>query len=659
MTQRLWRYDLRQKRTIAVCLTWLAAFSLSGCLIDSEVPDTDSSPVRLTFLHTSDIHSRLIPYEFQPNATDQNLGLLPENAPFGGAARMAYLLKRERERSQRVLHLDSGDCFQGAPIYNFAQGEAELRFMSLVRPDAVVIGNHEFDSGVRNYVEQLRRWKNFANLAANYVFPDPKDPNNHQLGNFSEAYSIHNLDGIRVGVIGMANLSSLNSIGEGGNSLQLLPLEQNTVLQHYVTFLRPHVDILTIVSHLGLEEDRDLITGYEHTVRRDRLEPDWEIVEDFGNGNVRVFIPGVSGVDIIFGGHLHTVLNPPQVVEAPDGRETIMVHSGAFAKFVGRFDAVIDNDPDNKEPYRRKKVLSHKFQIFPVDNRLKYLEDPAVVRVMQPYEMRLNQRFDLTRVVGYAPKLIPRRGSSDSADSPLGNLVAEAMRVRRRVEAEFALTNTLGIRDNLFPGPITLESMFNVFPFENSVSVIYMSGYDVQDLFDFITMRGASRGCQAQAQIAGARFVQNCAQVIANDRFPENYKRPGENVLINGVPVELNGSYKVAANDYIAAGGSGFQVLRRNTQKFNTGVSLRDALVDYMQTFPTCAEYAEKSGVCGLGDPESVRLCAELTAYANAPCVTAEQDGRIGTKLVLGEDQGAVDDDDDKINDDQGGGGTR
>lgn len=613
--------------------------------------------MRLTFLHTSDIHSRLVPYTFEPSATDESLGLLAENAPYGGAARLAYLVKRERERSQRVMHLDSGDCYQGAPIGNFKQGEAEIRFMSMLKTDAVVIGNHEFDSGVNTYVNQLSQWMKYTNLAANYVFPDWKNPNNNQLGKYAQPFAIYDLEGVKIGVIGMANLSSLNSIGEGGNSLGITPMEQNSVVRHYVDFLHPIVDLVAIVSHLGMHEDEEVIRGYEHIVnvecnenvkdRRYCLQPDWEVIEYLPENRARVWIPGVSDVDIIFGGHLHIALNPPKVVEAPNGRHTLIVHSGAFAKYLGRLDVMVEPDKvviDGEERTLGKKIATHKFQLFPVDNRLAAFEDAEVARMMEPYLLGLNRDLDLSRVIAYAPRLIPRRGNSNSGDSPLANLLTEAMRARRRVEAEFSITNTLGIRDNIYPGPITLETMFNIMPFENTVTVMYLSGRDVQDLFDFVTFRSASRGCQPQAQIAGVRFTQNCARVLENERTGETI-HAAEDILINGAPIDPNGTYKMATNNYVAAGGSGFQVLKRNTQKFDTGVSLRDSFIDYVTThFPSCSVYAVETGVCDLDDPESQRVCEELRKYPDVPCIEGAQDGRIQQKFVLSEDAGKVKD---------------
>src|SRR5689334_9812823 len=99
----------------AMCL----GLAPGACTYEGDVPDLDGQDVHLTLLHTADWHSRLFPYDFTVGQVDENLGLVQENGPFGGAARMSYLIQRERARSARVLHLDSGDVFQGAPIFNY------------------------------------------------------------------------------------------------------------------------------------------------------------------------------------------------------------------------------------------------------------------------------------------------------------------------------------------------------------------------------------------------------------------------------------------------------------------------------------------------------------------------------------------------------------
>ncbi len=539
----------------------------------------------------------------------------------------------------------------------------EFRFLSEIRLDAAVIGNHEFDAGALNFVQKARDFAQFPLLAANYYWDVPTDTtSSNGAAQVSSPYTIRMLKGLRVGVIGMANLSSLNSIVEGGNSLQVTPLEQNEVARAYVDLLRPVTDLIVIVSHLGLHEDQELVLGYEAYYEYERAKPfiereknPWQILEWSGEeGNpksvVRVQIPGVSGIDVILGGHLHVVLNPPQSITDPTGRKVLLAHSGAFSKYVGRLDVVVKMP---EEPSADgAELVSHDYRAFPLDalwcddamrahyrqnfwdpgefaiqpnvrqaiENCRNLEDRPTTHLLQQYILGMDFNLQLTSIFSYAPRDVARRNNSTGGDSPLGNVAADSMRKRRRVEAEMAITNSLGIRDNLYAGVVTQEAMFNVFPFENTINIMYLSGVEMQEMFDFVAERSAERGCVSQAQISGARFTMDCAQVQINDlRIPctpgepvekwcpqedrqghapwqcledvdgsRCWAHPAIDIQINGKALDPNGTYRIAVNDYIAKGGSGFRVLKRNTTRIETGISLRDSLIGYMQGACTC-----------------------------------------------------------------------
>jgi len=643
---------------------------LVSCMptLDGTQEDLSGQQVHLTILHTSDIHSRLIPYDFIPNKSDVDLGLIPEAGPFGGVTRMASLIKRERAKSERVLHVDSGDSFQGAPIFNLNKGEAEFKYQSMIHLDAAVIGNHEFDAGLANWVQKTKDFATFPELACNYIWDTAKNVDNLKASEITEPYTIKNIRGVRVGIIGMGNLSTLTSLSEGGNSLQATPLEQNEAARQYVDLLKPVVDLVVVVSHLGLTEDQNLIQGYDAYFKYGRVKAfiqrkdnPWTVVQWFGpegqdDSVVEVTIPGVSGIDNIFGGHLHIVLNPPQQLIDPSGRKVILTHSGAFAKFLGRLDLVLQMPPKGGSP-EGAEVLSYHYRVFPVDSLWcndamhdyyknnfwepgQFQSDPSVVaaekecvteedrettQLLQPYILGMDFGLQLPSIFAYAPTDIVRRNNSTGGDSPLGNLLSDSMRKRQGVNAAFALTNSLGIRDSLYAGPLTQENMFNVFPFENTINIMYLGGGELQELLDFVTDKSAERGCVGQAQISGGRFTMDCAQSELNalqltcdasvsgdqngvdcnsygdhsthnpwqcipDEFGQGrcYAHSASDIQINGEPLEPLGTYKIAVNDYIAIGGSGFKVLKRNTTRFETGISLRDSLIGYMQAFCSC-----------------------------------------------------------------------
>ena len=132
---------------------------------------------------------------------------------------MARLLKRERKRAERVLHLDSGDCFQGAPIFNLNNGEAEFSFLSRMRPGR---------GGDRQPRVRRRRcstsWRRRATTPPSRCWRPttsgtaPTSPATTQAALNTAPYTIRNVQGLRVGIIGMANISSLNSL-VGGRQL--------------------------------------------------------------------------------------------------------------------------------------------------------------------------------------------------------------------------------------------------------------------------------------------------------------------------------------------------------------------------------------------------------------------------------------------------------
>lgn len=698
-----------------------AAFA-PGCGGDGE---TQTSPcgkaegqtcqVNLTLIHTSDIHSRLIPFEQVITQVDSDLGLgqLNSVANVGGVARMAYVIGRERARSERVLHLDSGDCFQGAPIFNFFAGEPEVRSLSAMGVDAAVVGNHEFDRGALNVATQMRRWANFGVLAANYKFENPDLPNSGFLGTVARPFQVFNQGGLKVAVIGMANLSSLSSVFDQPNRSGITPLNTAEVAQFYVDLLRPHVDLIVMLTHLGLDIDQRMVRN-------------------------------TTGIDVVLGGHNHVVINPPQQIsdcssdpqnpgfvwtpdptqqvdtdaipkddadpafKGPTGdydpdnhpfqtkrrcrpRRVVIAHSGAFAKYVGRLDLVLSNDPtqvsptgipEDYDPVNGYELLSSRYQAFPIDDSVP--EDPVMVDMLQPYKRGLDTAADLDILVGYSPDG-SRRISGNGGDSPLGNLVATAMWLRLGVQTDFSLTNSTGVRADINPGPITIEQMYNVFPFDNSITKMQLSGLEVKEMFDFTARRAASRGCTTQVQIAGARIRLNCAGCASNTdvsctldeecasvggtcnqdtkkcvvgacaeeiyighiRNGDAYKRcvtddqcKGSDGIVHAGQCDRSGGgpdgiclsriaktnlYELATSTYLAGGGSGFRVLQRNTTQVDTKIQQRDALTDYLRAGKPCG-WDSKNG------PDGLRVCTtDADCGGNTVCACAGSSEETGS----------------------------
>ncbi len=590
-----------------------AVTAVFGCTAEGTDIAYPGQDIRMTFLHTTDSHSKILPYRYVPNSWDERLGINrcpaekllsdcqscigykreevgdPEaeinvsgecsdcvffsrfeelctdclsgsydnaeclacledtrSAPsctdytYGGAARVAWAIAKERERSLRVAHVDTGDYFQGAPVFNLFAGEPEVRALATMGVDVGVIGNHEFDGGAKRLAEVLFKFAAFPVLNANYMWDAPDDVNSTSLGELVSPFFIRDYNGLKVGYIGMGNLRSLNSLGDADNSMGARALETDQVIATYVPMIRSQVDLVVVLSHLGVHGD----------VQMAKNNPD---------------------IDIIFGGHDHVVIYPPLEIVNPEGETTLVVHSGVNYKCVGRLDIVV----------RDGKIVGHDYKAIPItsesdaDGNSLVGQDPLVAEMMYDYEFELNRAQDLKREIGTARDDFPRKAEGDS---PLGNLVADAMRAREKVETDFSITNSLGIRADLDKGAITIEKLYEIFPFENSITTMYMSGTEIQDLFNYVASRTAAYGCAPQVQISGARCVLDCTLgrvkevEIGGIQIVEDYELLKPYIVFN-----------LATNDYIADGGSGFDIFEQNTTKADTMLSLRDVVIDYIE----------------------------------------------------------------------------
>ena len=668
---------------------------LTGCTYSREPDDLRGQDVRIALIHTSDVHSRLIPYQYAPNTPDRGLGLLAlpgtctetkvcstdygktcqsdddcpafATANVGGLSRMATIVKRERARAPRSLHLDSGDMFQGAPIFNLFNGESEVLAMGRLGVQGMALGNHEFDKGaVMLGLQLMNNGPNFPILAANYEWSDPDDQRNPKLGRFINPMQIYNVQGVRIGVIGLGNISSLNSSVEGDNSLGLRARDSKQAVKDLVKVLRPQVDLLVLLSHLGPDDDAAVSREVQEETEANNLSDDPNAAA----------IGDINGIDLVLGGHLHVVYNPPVDLAHYNDQgvftgHTVIVNSGAFAKFVGTLDMIVRmGDPSSPDEERRRTFIkSYTYRVTPITDRPWQEGDPEDVcdplircdpphpsnpkvdcldpghakkrpavscippdgdmaRHLEPYEIKMKQLLNLQQVYAVIPcpsgaSSCPKvlRNDPGGGDSQLGNLVATAMRLRRRVEADFSLTNSLGIRADFESGPLTLEQLYNVFPFDNTITTQFLSGDEVLQMLDFVAARSSERGCRTQVQVAGIYFSMSCdnrplstwnvptsctQRVSATAEQRKSWIGPyaldvalgdscrkidGTLDLAKCKPLDCFASYKVAVNDYISVGGSGFVVLKRNTTRFNTGISLRDALADYIRSLGADPQY--------------------------------------------------------------------
>lgn len=251
---------------------------------------------RLTILHTNDWHSRIDPFPDDGG----------RNANQGGAVRRMRLIEQVRAAEEHVLLLDSGDIFQGTPYFNFFAGELEMKLMSQMGYDAATIGNHDFDGGMENLAIQLKH-ADFPMLSANYDFSGTPLQDQVAKGRVFEKGNL------KIGVFGLGiELYGLVPKNLYGNTVYQDPIEKaNWMADRFRNVYK--CDLVVCLSHLG------------YKYREDKVD------------DIRL-ASASSNIDIILGGHTHTFLDEPTLVNNAQGDPVIVNQVGFGGLRLGRLD---------------------------------------------------------------------------------------------------------------------------------------------------------------------------------------------------------------------------------------------------------------------------------------------------------------------------------
>ena len=249
---------------------------------------------QLTILHTNDMHSHINPF---------NKG---SNKGLGGMAQRSTIIKKIREEGNEVLLLDAGDIFQGTPYFNIYEGELEIQLMSKMGYDASTIGNHDFDNGIDGLANQLRN-ANFPFIISNYNFSDT------EMSDKYLKYKVFEKSGIKIGVFGVGiELEGLVPKKLYGNTIYEDPIKKSN---YYARYLKSDLgcNLVICLSHLGY--------GYKTKKVSDK-----------------VLAKSTRNIDLIIGGHTHTFLNSPILVQDLDQNNVQIAQVGWAGINIGRID---------------------------------------------------------------------------------------------------------------------------------------------------------------------------------------------------------------------------------------------------------------------------------------------------------------------------------
>lgn len=502
----------------------------------SSVAFAQDEVFKLTIMHTNDVHGAYGPYDAKLDGVTD-----------GGAAREMTVINQIRAEGGNSILLDGGDRFTGTLFHQQWRGEEASQIMNAMKYDVMTVGNHEFDDGDDTLVKFVDSLK-FPIVTSDVTFGD-------NLKDKIKPYTILEVGGQKIGVIGLTppDTAILSSPGPD--------VKFNADLAGIV---QPLVDDLTtqgvnkiiLLSHIGLVVDQDIATK-------------------------------LSGVDVIVGGHSHSLLSNtytgaegtyPVVAKDKDGKNVYIVQAGSSLKYMGRLNVQWDKDGVVTSASGDTILLSR--YIAPDPDMLKIVNDLRV-----PISELTKQVIGETNVF-----LVGDRKICRSQECNLGNLITDAMRAYSK--AQIAITNGGGIRSNVPVGveipadlklaevlKVTQGDVLTVLPFGNLVSTFELKGSDVVAALE----NGVS-----QVESGAGRFPQ-----VSGIRFSwDGSKEAGKRIVSVEVlgadgsysAIDPNATYSLVSNDFMRRGGDGYSVFKDNsTNAYDGGSPLDVVLGDYIK----------------------------------------------------------------------------
>lgn len=265
-----------------------------------------SKEVKITFLHTNDVHSRIEPY---PMDGSRLQGL-------GGVARRSTLINKIRSEEKNVLLFDAGDMFQGTPYFNVFDGQVELELMSKLGYDAGTIGNHEFDNGLEGLLKHFDK-ANFPFVTSNYDFTGTK------MEGKTKDYLIFQRDGVKIGVFAVG--VDLNGMVDPRSYQGVKISDPIEVAAKYTHKLKHDLkcDLIICLSHIGYSYETEKVSDL-------------------------ILAKKSRYIDLIIGGHTHTFLDKPTEVKNLDNEITLVNQTGFSGVNLGRIDFILDKKKGTK-----------------------------------------------------------------------------------------------------------------------------------------------------------------------------------------------------------------------------------------------------------------------------------------------------------------------
>jgi 2',3'-cyclic-nucleotide 2'-phosphodiesterase/3'-nucleotidase len=523
--------------------------------------------VNVTLLATTDMHGSLLPWDYY-TAKPVDRGL----------ARIATLIREARAAKPNTVLVDCGDTIQGAPIESVYQyfvkhghlplgqispapleGDPMMRAMNLAGYDAMVLGNHEFNFGLKNIAE-ARKTAKFPWISAN-TKNTPGSKNEPFL-----PYIVKSAGGVKVAVIGITT-TGIPHWDEPDNwkGYEFLPARDAAASAVKEVRAKEHPDIVVIAAHMGLGADLSSGKPYENDLK--------------GENAVYEIAKTVPGIDAIVFGHTHN-----QLAGARIGDVLVMQPKNGGAS-LGRIDFTLD---DSTGSWR---VVAKESKLIPVTKQT--ADDPELVRLAQPYHIAAENYLD-SPVANSGTEL--SAATSRIEDTALIDAIQFVQLHYANADVSFA--NAFNTRVRFPKGPVTVRRIAALYLYDNTLFAIEGTGKMVRDAlensarFYLSCDADCSRGPLINRKVIGYNY--DMAEGV--DYEVDLTKPEGQRILnlkYKGKPLADELKLRIAVNNYRYGGSGGYTMFHSASVVWRSSQEIRELMIEYYterKTFPSAAD---------------------------------------------------------------------
>ncbi|MBN2826065.1 MAG: NAD nucleotidase [Campylobacterales bacterium] len=517
----------------------------TGC---TQEPKAQKPLFKTTFIHINDHHSHIDSDTLTLNVEGQEI-----KAQIGGFANAVTKIKALQQSSINPITLHAGDALQGTMYYTLFKGKVDAMVMNQIKWDGFTLGNHEFDDGDKVLNEFLQALN--APVISSNVVANPPSP----LYKKWKPYRIIKRSGERIAIIGLDVAFKTKYSSNPSKDIHFS--DEVTTVQKYVQEIEAMgINKIILLSHFGYENDQKLATQ-------------------------------VKGIDVIIDGDSHTLLGDfamaglksqgkyPTIIDTK--QPTCIAQAWQYGYVVGQLQVSFDSNGVVQECQGKPTLILNpttNSQLKALAKQYPQLEiiqpDTKTTNLIHKYKQKLESKkrqIIATSKAYIGHNRIPKDKADGFSTLPFGSdiapLIAKAFYLKSH-HAACAIQNAGGVRTGLKKGQISIDDVYKLLPFSNTLIEIPMNGSQIQAVLeDALNAVYNNHSSGAFPYGYGIRYdidsTQPKGKRVSNieimDRKTQKF-----------LPLNPKQNYLVVTNSYIANGKDGYSTFKSIPNKIDT-----------------------------------------------------------------------------------------